>query len=122
MIAGGPARYCPGFSWVKRPAYYFSTSGPRLGPRFRDVLLFAHHDGAGVGEVMHPASPQAHGLEPELAVDAHGALLLVVPAGAAPALLGYRPSALLLDEGTVDGASSADRTPGHRHVTTMLYH
>ena len=46
--------------------------------------------------------------------------LLVVPTGSAPVLHAYRARLLLLEEGTVNGASSADRTPDLLHVEQTL--
>ena len=39
------------------------------------ICFLAQHDRAGVAEVVDPAAPEAHGREPELAVNAHGVLL-----------------------------------------------
>jgi hypothetical protein len=45
-------------------------------------------------------------------MNAHGALLLLVgPAGSAPALSGYRPDALLLDDGPVKMVRLAGADP-----------
>lgn len=73
----------------------YSAHGSRSGPRF-DSPLLTDHDLAGVSEVMDPPTPKADRLEPELAVNAHDVLLLVLPPGNDPRSIGYQPIALPL--------------------------
>ena len=67
-------------------------------------LPFADDD-AGLRAPVHPLALRLDQLEARCAMRAMllhvGLSWLVVPAGSAPAFHGYRPRALLLDEGTV---------------------
>lgn len=95
VVRGGSPRFRSESSTLKRRAPSHPARDPRGSLAFQGTLL-AHHDLAGVSEVMDPPTPKADRLEPELAVNAHDVLLLVLPPGNDPRSIGYQPIALPL--------------------------
>lgn len=83
---------------------------PYSGPRFQRSLN-TYHDATSGRNVMHGLALHlerciAHGAKRARLGLSHCCLLLVDPAGSAPAFHGYRPRFLLLEEGSVNGARS----------------